>query len=102
MSKTYTKTFLMLLAVPAALLALSACEEQRVMNMAPGTYKSKEISTDAKGTTTERSKTTDVEVDEYGNKKATIESETTKDPEGLFNKKTIQKSKKVYQENENQ
>jgi hypothetical protein len=91
----------------AALLILgtSACslfEEERKANLPPGKYESTRRSTDAYGTETERSDYTDVEVDEYGNKRVVTEQKTTKDPKGLFNKKTTSKSKKVIEKPESE
>lgn len=80
-------------------LTLSSCtQEQRVLNNPPGKYEKTTSSTDAVGTTTERRSSTEVSVDQYGNKKAVIKSKTTKDPKGLFNKTTADQSKQVIEE----
>jgi hypothetical protein len=64
---------------------------------APGSYDSTETSTDAKGTTTVKESTTVVTVDEYGNRKETVTSKTSRDPKGLMNK-TTNKTKHTTQE----
>ncbi len=89
-----SKQLILLSTVLAATLAVSACSsEQRAADLPPGKYQKTTRSTDAYGTTTERRDVTNVTVDEYGDKDATVESETTKDPKGLFNKKTVRKTK---------
>lgn len=75
-------------------LGLSACTNSPA-NLPPGHYSSSTKSTDAAGTTYKKSTETDVEVDRYGNKSATSETETTTDPKGLFNKSTT-KSTTTY------
>ena len=84
-------------AVCGSVLLLSACGPQNdVANMKPGKYESTTRSTDKHGTSYEKDNTTEVTVDRYGNKKAVVETETTTDPKGLFNKRT-NTSRKVYQ-----
>ena len=73
-----------------------------ISHMPPGKYEKIEKHTDANGTTTEQRTSTEVDEDAYGNKKAVIQSETTKDPQGLFNKSTISKTTDVIEENNNQ
>jgi hypothetical protein len=70
-----------------ALIGLGACT-QRATDLPPGHYESDSKSVDSAGTAHSKSTETDVEVDEYGNKKATTETTTSKDPKGLFNKST--------------
>lgn len=83
-----------LTAMAAASLALAACSSNPA-HRAPGTYQKESTHTTSSGTTYKSKQTTDVTVDEYGNKKATVETETTKDPKGLMNKSTTS-SKKTY------
>jgi hypothetical protein len=92
-----------LMLVSAITLSTGACNmmhREAALNSPPGTYESKTSSTDANGTTTERKATTDVRVDEYGNKKAVVETKTTTDPKGLFNKKTTSETKEVIKESD--
>jgi hypothetical protein len=94
-----------ILAAAAAIMVLgstSACslfEAEQKSNLPPGKYESTRRSTDQYGTETEYMDRTDVRVDEYGNKRVTSEKKTTKDPKGLFNKKTTNKSKQVIENN---
>ncbi len=93
-----TITKLSVLAVFAAALTLSACHETTpVTTLPPGKYEKTTSSTDANGTTVTRDRETNVTVDEYGNKRAVVESKTTKDPKGLFNK-TTSSTKEVVDE----
>jgi ABC-type Fe3+-citrate transport system substrate-binding protein len=87
-----------LLAVSAFALSVSACTpEQRLVGKSPGSYESTETVTDANGTTTVKTTTTVVTVDEYGNKKEVVTTKVTKDPKGLMNK-TSKKTKEVTEE----
>lgn len=79
-----------------AVTSLAACKMSPA-DKAPGTYESESTRTDSNGTTYKSKTTTDVKYDENGNKKATVESESSKDPKGLFNK-TESKSKATYKE----
>lgn len=86
----YKKTLLALVMG----LGLTACHTSPA-SLPPGEYKSSTTSTDADGTTYKKSTETNVEVDRYGNKRATTETETSTDPKGLFNKSTT-KSTATY------
>lgn len=88
---------LALIALTTAALGLSACAATNPAHKDPGTYKSTHKTTTSSGTTYKTDKTTDVQVDEYGNKKAVVKSETTKDPKGLMNKSST-KTKSTYYE----
>ena len=88
---------LALIAMSAAVLSLGACSSWNPAHKAPGKYESSSKTTTSSGTTYKTNKTTDVEVDQYGNKRAVVETETTKDPEGLMNKSTTT-TKKTYHE----
>lgn len=66
---------------------LAACTTSST-DLPPGEYEKSTTKTDASGTTYKTKTTTDVEYDENGRKKATVESKTSKDPKGLFNKST--------------
>lgn len=74
------KTFMTLLAASAF---LAACTPT---TLPPGEYKKTEKSVNKYGTETEKRTTTNVYYDETGNKRAVKETETSKDPKGLFNK----------------
>lgn len=87
-----------IITVSALALAMGACTpEQRLVTKHPGSYESTETNTDANGTTTMKESTTVVTVDKDGNRKETITSKTSRDPEGLGNK-TVAKSKHTTQE----
>lgn len=93
--------FFALTIVAVAALSMTACSNDRssrsVADMPPGKYEKTSTFTDADGTTYERTSTTDVDVDRYGNKKVVIENKKSTDPRGLFNKSTS-KSKQVIEE----
>jgi len=94
---TYLTSFI---ALSAFALSLGACTpEQRLSGKHPGSYEVTETSTNANGTTTVKTSTTVVTVDEDGNKKETITSKTTKDPHGLMNKKTTKKTLQTTEQN---
>lgn len=83
---------MMLCAAVVLAVTVGACTNAP-KTLPPGKYETSSKSVDSQGTAYESKKTTNVEVDQYGNKKATVETESTKDPEGLFNKsKTETKS----------
>lgn len=70
-----------------ALLAIAGCTAAP-KTLPPGQYKETERNVNASGTETKKETTTDVYYDEYGNKRATQKTETSRDPKGLFNKDT--------------
>jgi hypothetical protein len=72
----------------AALISLAGCADGRPTSLPPGEYTSTQKSTNTAGTETERTTRTNVYYDEYGNKRAVEETETSRDPEGWFNKST--------------
>ncbi|MFY9288775.1 MAG: hypothetical protein WAO98_09780 [Alphaproteobacteria bacterium] len=84
------KKSLLLLAVTAGAFGLSACTSDNPATLPPGKYEKTQSSTNAYGTKTEKKIETDVQYDEYGNKKATVKSKTSRDPKGLFNKSTTE------------
>lgn len=87
-----------IITISALALVLGACTpEQRMSHKSPGSYETTETATDAKGTTTVKTSTTDVTIDEDGHRKETITSKTTRDPEGLGNKTTKKTSKTTQQ-----
>ena len=91
--------FSAVLAVSIATLALSACHTtSSATDLPPGKYEKTTSSTDANGTTTTRDNTTNVTVDQYGNKHAVVKSDTTRDPKGLFNKTTTSSTREEVQE----
>lgn len=92
------KSLTTLLALFALAVGTSACMQERsAINQAPGSYESSTKTTNSAGTTTKTKTSTDVTVDEYGNKKAVVETKKSTDPKGLFNKSTS-KSKAVIEE----
>ncbi len=80
------KTFVIGLAL-TALLGTVACESQRDYRE-PGRYEKKSSYVDEYGTTYENRDTTEITTDRHGRRHKSVESKTTKDPKGLFNKKT--------------
>ena len=90
-----------LAALSVLTLGLAACTpEQRLSGKHPGRYDSTETSTDAKGTTTEQQSSSEVTVDENGNKKEVIKTKTTRDPRGLWNKTTTSKTSQTIEDNQ--
>lgn len=90
------KKLTILLALTTIVIGVSACTpEQRVLNNPPGKYEKTTSTTDSSGTTTDSQSSTNVSVDEYGNKKAVIKRKTSKDPRGLFNKTTNSSSQVI-------
>ncbi len=89
-----SKTFFTITALSLTLVGLTAC-----MNAAgptskpPGTYKSSHETTGADGTKRTTDQTTYVYRDPSGDKKAVVQTETTKDPKGLFNKQKSETTK---------
>ena len=82
----------------ALVLVLGACTpEQRMSYKSPGSYESTETNTDARGTTTVKTSTTEVTIDEDGNRREVITSKTTRDPRGLGNKTTKKTSQRIQQ-----
>jgi hypothetical protein len=97
--KFMQKTLSVFITATVLAMGLSACtQEQSALNKPPGKYERTVKSTDSTGTTTERQSSTDVSVDEEGNKKAVVKSKTTRDPKGLFNKTTTSESRQVIEE----
>lgn len=85
----------LLAALLISTTALAACHmsPSSPTNKPPGTYKTTSESTNADGTKTTTDKTTYVYRDGSGDKKATVKTETSSDPKGLFNKKTTETTK---------
>lgn len=75
---------------------LVACTNSAT-DLPPGEYEKSTSRTTSDGTTYTTDTDTKVEYDSDGRKKATVESKTTKDPKGLFNKSTSE-SKTVIKE----
>lgn len=82
-----TKKFI-LMVLPLAVLAVSACAKTEVETREPGRYTSTTKSTNSDGTNYKTTKTTDVKVDANGNKYGSVQTETETDPKGLFNSST--------------
>jgi hypothetical protein len=82
----------------AAALALNftACAyEERVEDLPPGHYERSVKSIDSRDVETDRDTSVDVTYDQYGNKKEVIDTKTTRDPPGLFNKTTTESREEV-------
>ncbi len=83
-----------LIVCGTALLGVTACSSSP-RTLPAGEYNKTEKATNSEGTNIEKNTKTHVYYDENGNKRAVQETETTTDPEGLFNKSTS-KSTKTY------
>lgn len=89
-----SKPILTILTATIAVLGLGACSMwDDPTSKPPGTYHDSSSSTSSNGTNYKTDKTTDVYTDANGNKKAVVKTQTTKDPEGLFNKSTTTTTK---------
>ena len=82
-------------AIIVTVLLTGCIHENSALNLPSGKYQKDVSSTDVNGTTTEQKTSTDVSVDENGHKTAVVESKTTKDPKGLFNKTTTSQTKVI-------
>jgi hypothetical protein len=67
------------------LTACSSAPPASPTHLPPGEYSKTEKSTNMYGTETTKETNTDVYYDEHGHKRAVQETETTRDPDGLFN-----------------
>jgi len=82
-------------------VGLAGCMHERpqsALDAPPGTYEKTTRTTNADGTTVEKTTSTKVEVEDDGDKKAVVKSKTTEDPKGWFNTRTTSKSKVVLEE----
>lgn len=78
------------LGVLLALPALSGCMHNNPINLPPGQYERSSTTVDSKGTARAAESSTNIYYDQNGNKKATVDTKTSTDPKGLFNKSTTQ------------
>ena len=92
------KHVLTLCAVAVTGITVSACSTLNPSDLPPGKYERTTTSTNADGTEVTRKSSTNVDVDNNGNKSATVKSKTTQDPKGLFNKKTTSETESTYEE----
>lgn len=76
-----------ILGVAGLLIPLTACTSDPT-TLPPGKYKESYKSSNSAGTDTQTKTTTNVYYDQFGNKRAVQETETTNDPKGLMNKST--------------
>ncbi len=88
------KTVSVALATLTIVLAIAGCMWSP-KDRPPGEYTSTHTSTNAAGTETTKTTKTNVYYDQNGNKRATEETDSSRDPEGLMNK-TTSKSTKTY------
>ncbi len=86
--------FIVPLSVAAA-ITLSACSTAPT-TLPPGQYERTTKSTDYNGTAVKKTTSTNVYYEENGNKKATVDTTTSRDPKGLFNKSTTE-TRETYQ-----
>ncbi len=94
------KTISTIAALSIISVGLTACggmyhSNERRSDMSPGSYESRESATDKYGTRTDRSTSTEVNQDRYGDRKSTTTTKTTRDPKGLFNKSTTSETKVI-------
>jgi len=89
-----------LAAISVLTLGLTGCMDgHHPMPPKPeGKYDTTETSTDSHGTTTVKQSTTEVIIDENGNRKEIITSKTSRDPKGLWNKTTTSKTSQTSEE----
>lgn len=81
------KPILTILAATVATLSMGACSMMDdPTSKPPGTYKDSTMSTAPDGTTYKTNTTTSVYKDGSGDKKAVVKTDSSKDPDGLFNK----------------
>jgi len=94
---TTTKKLTAPLCIITAALALSACNMHPASptHLPPGEYERTEQHTNSAGTEVTKTTNTSVYYDEHGNKRAVQDTETTRDPEGLFNKSSTN-TRKTY------
>ena len=87
------KEELMLGVACAAELGAVACSYEREDDdRGAGGYERNSSYTDEQGTRTENRDSTEVTVDNHGKRHTSVKSKTTRDPKGLFNKKTTHES----------
>jgi hypothetical protein len=89
-----------LLASATILSLVAACandngEARHKHAYEPGKYDKTTSYVDSEGTEYETKDSRSVERDKYGNEKVVIDQQTTKDPKGFGNKKTIHKKKVI-------
>src|SRR5262249_38394338 len=94
------KNLIALAATAAVALAVSACSDSHssTANLAPGKYERTTTSTNANGTTVKHKTYPNVTEDDEGNRRAVVDTRTSRDPRGLFNKTTTE-SRTVTEEN---
>jgi hypothetical protein len=85
------KKYIYTITAMLACASVSACTNTHsAADLPEGEYEKTTVTKDASGTKYKTTTTTDVEVDKYGNRTATVETESSKDPRGLFNKTTTE------------
>lgn len=88
-----TKHLPILSALLFAGAGLGACSDRHSsLDLQPGRYETSTKSTRPNGTDVEQKDSTIVGYDSYGNKRAVMQSTTTRDPPGLLNKSTTRKT----------
>jgi hypothetical protein len=89
------KKTLTLISIACTATIFAGCTYHKSSDLPPGQYEQSSKSVDADGTSRKENSTTDVYYDKDGNKKVTVDTKTTTDPKGLFNKKTTQTHRSV-------
>ncbi len=83
-------------------LGLTACggmnnsSHHRTM-MHPGSYENTSRTTDKNGTIIEQKMSTDMDMNSDGSRRTTTTTKTTRDPKGMFNKRTTSETKETTQ-----
>ena len=75
------------------MIMLSGCAESP--RPAPGKYETTTTSKDANGTVHKTNNTTNIYYDKNGKMHGSVDKETTRDPQGLFNKSTTETHKTI-------
>jgi len=78
-------------------LASCAYNDEGPRGRPPGHYEHNTSHVNDNGTRIDENRSTDIEIDENGNRRTQSRTRTTRDPKGLFNKKTTSES---YEQND--
>lgn len=91
------KQFITLSMAAFCATGLAGCHSSPT-DLPPGEYSKTSSSVDSNGTETKTTRNTTVLQDANGNKTAVVQSKTTKDPKGLFNKTTTDDSTQIIED----
>jgi hypothetical protein len=82
------KKTLSLFSVTLVALSLSSCMYNKHKDLPPGQYERSSASVDSNGTARSTKSSTNIYYDKYGHRKSDVNTKTSTDPKGLFNKTT--------------